>query len=220
MLGSFRLFATNFPEGTYAWTIMSYDQATQQWRYWESGIPIDQSFDISNIELNGYWVLVRAQPTTPQQLGPYGPFNLSDGGIYTINAMTGALTEGYPPAPSSAKAQIQTISYPNQASPGTTVQVSVLVKNVGGVDAYITVWGYPAWWGDIYPIYTWLPAGQPTYFNVSFTMPDYDLQFNVVAGHYDFDIPSWVQDELKGPFTIAAGVSAQVKSLEVAYAKV
>jgi len=219
MIGSFQLYVTNVPEGTYAWAIRSYDQAVQQWRDWQSGIPIDQNFYISNIELNSYWVLVRCQAATISQYGPYGPFDLQDGGVYTINAQTGAMQAGPPPEPGAGKASIQIVDYPDSLQAGQEGAVHVLVRNIGGQTAVFTIWDFPGDWQLQEPLYDWLAVGEQKYFTVLFTMPNNDVQFNVSAGHYNFDTAQWVLDDTKGPFTVMLISAGAVKNLDCNYVK-
>jgi len=215
MIGSFQLWITNCPANSYAWALRSWDSAAGAWREWQISIPITDNYYVPGIELNGYWCYLRCALSTGGVLeyGPYGSFNLADNGAYTINAQTGAMTGGA----GLGKAQIQNVDYPSQATPGSQVQVSVLVKNIGGAEAALEIWGWPLWWG-VTPEYQYVPAGGQTTFPVSFAMPESNVEFNIVAGHWDTGIAQWVQDDIKGPFTITVpAVDEGVQALDCNY---
>ena len=88
---------------------------------------------------------------------------------------------------------------------GTAIDILVTVENVGGSTGTMQAWVAednvnfegipPAFWKDIAP-------GGREQFALRFTMPDYNVQFKLVAQRWDWDISQWINDDVSELFTI------------------
>jgi len=204
-MGSFNLYGTNFPAGTYAWTIRYYDPAAGQWLNggnWLPAVTTDQPISLSDVGLNGAWIYTFCQGSTEggPQFGPFGPYTLMNGQNYQIDVRTGQMTQisGTPSVPKCVI--VGTPSFPAQANAGDQVSIVCTIRNDGNNAGHCHVFcdapncGSPGWL-DLSP-------GQSGNIVISFTMPNYSVTFHLWAVHWSDDTSAWINDGEIGPFTI------------------
>lgn len=101
-MGFITLYGTGFDvKGSWCWFAQWYYAEIDRWRtnpddYYTCRGPGDPCTPRDPINLNN--LLIRVREGSPEYgwslHGPFGPFVVSDGGVYTINVETGELTEG------------------------------------------------------------------------------------------------------------------------------
>jgi len=111
-----------------------------------------------------------------------------------------------PPYVGTPHAHIWTHSiFPTIIPTGPVIDILVTVENVGDSTGTMQAWVAednvnfegipPAFWKDIAP-------GGREQFTLRFTMPDYNVQFKLVAQRWDWDISQWINDDVSELFTI------------------